>query len=146
MSIDNLMAAILAMRSQVDFIWQFFVTVHIALFALLLIYDDAVEALNVVARAFAIVGVAVFDWVNGHALRQSYLLLDAFHEQLRLQYGQVDKYVPALYERFVLASFIDRPSLIYLTHSMAFTVVVMAIVWRGFISHSPGAERRQPRD
>ena len=146
MTIDHLIGAIMAMRSQVDFIWQFFVTVHIALFALLLIYDEAVEALNAVARAFAIVGVAVFDWVNGHALRQSYLLLDAFHEQFRSQFGQVDKYVPALYERFVLASYIDRPTLIYLTHSMAFTVVVMAILWRGFISHSPGAPRRRRPD
>lgn len=146
MTIDTLISTIMAIRSQVDFIWQFFVTVHIALFALLLIYDDAVDALKAVARAFAIVGVAVFDAVNGLALRQSYLLLDSFHEQLRSQFGQVDKYVPSLYERFVLASFVERPTLIYLTHSMAFTIVVLAILWRGFISHSANAPRRPVRD
>ena len=32
------------LRGQVDFLWQFFVTVHLALFALLfIIYDHAVE-------------------------------------------------------------------------------------------------------
>ena len=63
----SLFDAILALRSQVDFLWQFFVTVHIAIFALLFIYDEAVESLNIIARAFALAGVALFEWINGKA-------------------------------------------------------------------------------
>lgn len=41
---STLVAALMDMRGQVDFLWQFFVTVHLALFALLfIIYDHAVE-------------------------------------------------------------------------------------------------------
>jgi len=54
----TLIEAILGFRAQIDFLWQFFVTVHIAIFALLFIYDEAVESLNIIARIFAIAGVA----------------------------------------------------------------------------------------
>jgi hypothetical protein len=49
-----LIEAILTIRTQVDFLWQFFVTAHIAIFALLFIYDQAVDSLNAIARAFAL--------------------------------------------------------------------------------------------
>ena len=64
----TLIEAILGFRAQIDFLWQFFVTVHIAIFALLFIYDEAVESLNIIARIFAIAGVALFEWINGKAL------------------------------------------------------------------------------
>ena len=51
-----LVDGIIATRAQIDFLWQFFITVHIAIFALLLIYDDAVENLNFIARALALGG------------------------------------------------------------------------------------------
>ncbi len=65
---STLVEAIMAVRGQVDFLWQFFVTVHIALFALLFIYDHAVEGLNAIAKFFAVLGVAAFEWINGNAL------------------------------------------------------------------------------
>ena len=40
----TLIEAILGFRAQIDFLWQFFVTVHIAIFALLFIYDEASRA------------------------------------------------------------------------------------------------------
>ena len=43
---STLVEAIMSVRSQVDFLWQFFVTVHIAIFALLFIYDHAVDSLK----------------------------------------------------------------------------------------------------
>ncbi len=83
----TLIEAILSLRSQVDFLWQFFVTAHIAIFALLFIYDEAVESLNVIARAFALAGVALFEWINGKALANTYMLLDATLDQYRALYG-----------------------------------------------------------
>ncbi|MFN3626209.1 MAG: hypothetical protein ACK4TP_19440, partial [Hyphomicrobium sp.] len=64
----TLIEAILSIRSQIDFLWQFFVTAHIAIFALLFIYDEAVESLNVIARFLALAGIALFEWINGKAL------------------------------------------------------------------------------
>ena len=55
-------------RSQIDFLWQFFVSVHIAIFALLFLYDHAVESLSTVAKALAGAGIAAFEWINGNAL------------------------------------------------------------------------------
>ena len=65
----TLIEAILGFRAQIDFLWQFFVTVHIAIFALLFIYDEAVESLNIIARIFAIAGVALFEWISGSTAR-----------------------------------------------------------------------------
>ena len=85
---DALIEAIMAVHGQIDFLWQFFVTVHIAIFALLLLYDHAVESLNVIGRGFAVAGIAAFEWINGNALAGAYALLDSMHEQYRANYGR----------------------------------------------------------
>ncbi len=128
-----LVDGIIATRAQIDFLWQFFITVHIAIFALLLIYDDAVENLNVIARALALGGIGVFEWINGNALTNTYLLLDAFLEQYRALYGQVDRFEPAFFQHFVQMSFADRPGTVLVTHTTAFVVILLALVSRDFI-------------
>ena len=130
---STLVEAIMAVRGQIDFLWQFFVTVHIALFALLFIYDHAVENLNAIAKFFAVLGVAAFEWINGNALAHTYLLLDAMQDQFRWNYGQADRFHPAFYEQFVLASYATRPATVLLTHSSALLVVLLAFASRRFI-------------
>jgi len=130
---STLIEAIMAVRGQIDFLWQFFVTVHIALFALLFIYDHAVENLNAIAKFFAVLGVAAFEWINGNALAHTYLLLDAMQDQFRWNYGQADRFHPAFYEQFVLASYATRPATVLLTHSSALLVVLLAFASRRFI-------------
>jgi hypothetical protein len=129
----TLVEAIMAVRGQIDFLWQFFVTVHIALFALLFIYDHAVENLNAIAKFFAVLGVAAFEWINGNALAHTYLLLDAMQDQFRWNYGQADRFHPAFYEQFVLASYATRPVTVLITHSSALLVVLLAFASRRFI-------------
>ncbi|MET0407323.1 MAG: hypothetical protein ABW006_03035 [Hyphomicrobium sp.] len=141
---STLVEAMMSVRSQIDFLWQFFVSVHIALFALLLIYDHAVEGLNFVAKFFAIVGVAAFEWINGNALVSSYGLLDAMQEQFRWSFGQADRFHPLFYERFVLASYADRPEMVLVTHSSALFVVFLAFVSRRFIQSR--TKDRRPHD
>lgn len=130
---STLVEAIMSVRGQVDFLWQFFVTVHIAIFALLFIYDHAVESLNTAAKFFAVLGVAAFEWINGNALAHAYLLLDAMQEQFRWNYGQADRFHPAFYEQFVLASYASRPAMVLMTHSAALVVVLLAFLSRRFI-------------
>jgi hypothetical protein len=141
---STLVEAIMDARGQVDFLWQFFVTVHIALFALLFIYDQAVESLNAAAKFFAVVGVAAFEWINGSALTHAYLLLDAMQDQFRWNYGQADRFHPAFYEQFVLASYATRPSMVMMTHSCALIVVLLAFASRRFIQNR-GLTRDLPR-
>ncbi len=136
-----LVDGIIATRAQIDFLWQFFITVHIAIFALLLIYDEAVENLNVIARALALGGIGVFEWINGNALTNTYLLLDAFLEQYRALYGQVDRFEPAFFQHFVQMSFADRPGTVLVTHTTAFVVILLALVFRDFIQ---SRKRRHP--
>jgi hypothetical protein len=126
---------ILHTRSQVDFLWQFFVTVHIAIFALLFIYDDAVENLNFLARALAIAGIAIFDWINGNALKNSYLLLDAAQDQYKAWYGAIASrdFHPEFFQYFVEATFADRPGMVNITHGLAFVVVILALLTSRFI-------------
>lgn len=125
---------ILHTRAQIDFLWQFFVTVHIAIFALLFIYDEAVENLNFLARALAIAGIAIFDWINGNALKNSYLLLDAAQNQYQSYYGLLAKrFEPDFYQYFVLADFSDRPGMVNITHGLAFVVVILALLSSRFI-------------
>ena len=140
-----LVDGIIATRAQIDFLWQFFITVHIAIFALLLIYDDAVENLNFIARALALGGIGVFEWINGNALTNTYLLLDAFLEQYRALYGQVDRFEPAFFQHFVQMSFADRPGTVLVTHTTAFVVILLALVSRDFIQQSR-KRRRPPTD
>jgi hypothetical protein len=140
----TLIEAILALRSQIDFLWQFFVTVHIAIFALLFIYDEAVESLNIIARFFALGGVILFEWINGKALANTYILLDATLDQYRHLYGQAERFQPAFLQYFVGQDFSDRPGTVLVTHSMAFVVILLALVSREFIQtkkkHQPGLE------
>lgn len=130
---EALMAAIMDARSQIDFLWQFFVSVHIAVFALLLIYDQALEGLNWATRAFAAAGIAAFEWINGNALSATYQLLDSMLEQYRMSFGQADRFHSTFYERFVLASYKTRPGMVIMTHSAALGVVLLAFASRKFI-------------
>lgn len=130
----TLVEAIMDTRAQIDFLWQFFVTLHIAIFALLFIYDEVVESLNIIARVLAVAGVALFDYINGRALQNTYHLLDAMLEQYRMFFGQdQDRFHPAFLREFVQASFEGRADMIYITHGMALFVVLLAMVSRSFI-------------
>jgi len=129
----TLIEAILGFRAQIDFLWQFFVTVHIAIFALLFIYDEAVESLNFIARAFAFAGVALFEWINGKALANTYILLDATLDQYRALYGQAERFQPAFFQHFVGQSYADRPMTVLMTHGMALIVVILALLSREFV-------------
>lgn len=137
----TLIEAILSIRSQVDFLWQFFVTAHIAIFALLFIYDEAVESLNIIARFLALAGIALFEWINGKALANTYMLLDATLDQYRALYGEVSRFQPGFYQHFVEQSFADRPAMVLVTHSMAFVVILLALLSREFIQSRKGRQR-----
>ena len=129
----SLVEAIMNARGQIDFLWQFFVSVHIAIFALLFIYDHAVEGLNWAGKIFSVAGIAAFEWINGNALANAYFMLDSMHEQYRWAFGQVQRFHPAFYENFVLANFSTRPEMVVFTHSTALAVVLLAFVSRRFI-------------
>jgi hypothetical protein len=128
-----LIEAIIDTRTQIDFIWQVFITVHIALFALLFIYSSAIDTWNALARIFALAGAGLFDWINGTALAKTYLLLDAMQDQYRALYGQAERFQPKFYEHFVLAQYADRPDMVLITHGMAFFVVFTVLVARQLI-------------
>lgn len=128
-----LVEAIIDTRTQIDFIWQVFITVHIALFALLFIYSEAVDRWNATARLFALVGVAAFEYINGTALVKAYLLLDAMHDQYRTSFGQVERFQPKLYEQFVLAQYSDRPDMVMITHGSSLAVVFIVLIARHLI-------------
>ncbi|MGD9784140.1 MAG: hypothetical protein AB7E80_09605 [Hyphomicrobiaceae bacterium] len=126
----TLVEAIMHTRSQIDFLWQVFLSAHIAVFALLFLYSGAVESMRALTRIFAVAGIALFDWINGKALVSTYLLLDAMQDQYRVAYGQVERFQPKFYEHFVLAQYGDRPDMVLVTHGLAFSVVVIALLAR----------------
>ena len=132
-----LMTAMLETRQQIDFLWQFFVSVQIAVFALFLVYDEAVENLSLIARFLAFAGIALFDWINGNALAGAYRFLDATLDQYRFLYGQAERFRPAFHEHVVLASYADRPDLVKITHGTALLVVFLALVSQSFIVSRP---------
>lgn len=138
---DALISAVMDTRQQIDFLWQFFVSVHIAIFALLLLYDHAVEGLNTVAKVFAVLGIAAFEWINGNALSGAYVMLDSILEQYRQNYGQADRFHYAFYENFVLANYYSRPAMVIVTHSSALAVVLVAFASRRFIQSKRVAPR-----
>lgn len=134
-----LIEAIIDTRQQVDFLWQFFVTVQIAIFALLFVYDRAVESMNIVAKLMAVAGIALFNWINGQALANTYQLLDAMIHQYAVWYGKPSRFEPGFLEHFVQVSYADRPQLVLVTHSMAFVVVLLALASRKFIQAKSAA-------
>jgi hypothetical protein len=136
----TLVEAIMDARAQIDFLWQFFVTVHIALFALVFIYGHAVERLNWPARLLSLFGISGFEWINGNALSNAYLMLDAMHEQYRWSFGQVERFNSAFYEQFVLADYGDRPSMVILTHSAALVFVILAFLSQRFLQNRQSNE------
>jgi len=141
---SSLIEAIMSISGRVDFLYQFFVTVQIAIFALLFIYDEAVESMSFVARCMAVVGVALFDFMNGLGIVKAYVLLDATHDQYRHLYGKADRFVPEFFERFVQASYADAPIWVYATHGLAFVIVMLAILSRNFIRSRKPAKLETP--
>lgn len=132
-----LVKAIVSTRQQIDFLWQFFVSVEITIFALLFIYDSVVENMNFVTKAMAAAGVALFCWINGHAISNAYLLLDAIINQYAVSYGKPSRFDPGFLEHFVKVNYADRPQLVLVTHSLSLAIVVLALFWRRFIQAKP---------
>jgi hypothetical protein len=138
---QTMIDAIMHMRSQIDFLWQFFVTVQLALFALIFIYDEAVDSLNWFARVLALCGLAIFSYINGSALRNAYDLLAALHAQYKLDYGQPGRFTDVLQRTLVNADFTGRENMIMVTHGLAFSVVMLALIMPSFVQH----RQRLPR-
>ena len=111
----TLIEAILGFRSQIDFLWQFFVTVHIAIFALLFIYDEVVESLNIIARNAGRSAV-----INGKAVANTYMLLDA---------PPSTSIAPSTARRTASGPAFSNTS----CHSMAFIVIILAFLSREFV-------------
>jgi len=120
-------------RCQVGFLRQFSVILSIAPFTPLLISHHAVEGperdRDVLRRA----GVAAFEWINGEALQNAYLLLDVMQEQYRWSFGQTDRFPLAIYEHFVLASCATRTTMALVTHASSLAVILLAFLSRPFI-------------
>lgn len=127
--------AIIDTRQQVDFLWQFFVSVQIAVFALLFIYDTVVDSMSVMAKVMAVAGVALFSWINGNALINTYVLLDSMIHQYAIWYSKPGRLEPSFLEYFVNVRFADRPRIVMVTHSLAFVVVLLAMTSRRFIQN-----------
>lgn len=132
---QTMMDAIMHVRGQIDFLWQFFVTVQLALFALIFIYDEAVDSLNGLARTLALFGLGLFSYINGNALRSAYELINALHQQYRQDYGQPGRFLPALQHAFVDIDYGARDQMVTITHGLAFTVVALALLFPAFIQH-----------
>ena len=145
MTEDTLVSAIMTAQGQIDFLWQFFVSVHIAIFALLFIYDHVIDNLNWVARGFAVAGIAAFEYINGNALAHTYMVLDAMLDQYRWSFGQAERFHPAFYEQFVLASYKTRPGIVLMTHSTALAVVFLAFISKRFIQSHGATKSQAPR-
>ena len=77
--------------------------------------------------------MALFEWINGKALANTYLLLDATLDQYRALYGQADRFQPDFFRHFVSMSFADRPATVLVTHSMAFVVIILAFLSRELV-------------
>ncbi len=60
-------------------------------------------------------------------------------DQYRSVFGQVERFRPAFYQRFVMETYGDRPEMVMVTHGLAFVVVLLALTSRRFIQ----TERRQ---
>ncbi|MFN3869566.1 MAG: hypothetical protein ACK4MF_10930 [Hyphomicrobiaceae bacterium] len=131
-----LIEAIMMTRTQIDFLWQVFITVHIAVFAMLFIYGKSVDGLKVSVRIFAAFGMSMFVYINGKALTGAYLLLDAMQDQYRASFGQPDRFQAKFYEHFVLAEYGDRPNMVLIVHGTALFVVVVALLARKLIQNA----------
>lgn len=132
---QTLIDLIMHARGQIDFLWQFFVTVQLAVFALIFIYDEAVDSLNALARTLAMVGLGLFSYINGNALRSSYELLNAVHGQYRHDYGQADRFIASMQHAFLNVDYVNRDQMIMMTHGLAFAVVAMALLFPTFVQH-----------
>ncbi len=139
-----LIEAIMHTRAQVDFLWQFFVTVLIAIFALFFVYDDKVALFGYPARVAAILGISAFAYINGKALINTYGLLDAFLVQYRADYGSQGRFEDAFFQRFVLLDHDGRPNMVWFTHSFFMIVVIVSLLARELLHLDATPRERKP--
>ncbi len=103
-------------------------------FALLFIYDKAVNSINLLGWLLAISDFGVFGCINGNALQNTYKVLHVMHTQYRTSLGLPEWFVPEFYEMFVQINVADRPIIVSITRSIAVAVVAIAFLWRCFIA------------
>ncbi len=123
---------------KIDFLWNFFVGVHLAVLGGLIVMTNKVQLFE---KLLAAIGYCAFNWVNYNALVDSYgyhlVLLDEVH-RIGLSQHDVGRLVIDYLNDFNLRA---RIGFLHFSHLAAGAVVVTAIAFANrFVASSRSAQ------
>ncbi len=122
----TLVSSIISIGNEIDVLWNMFAAIHIPFIAFIVIYRDRLLGMSEIFVGYiAYVG---FVWINGRALTNTYLLLDAFHSQYKVSFGAKERFIDDLYNTFVLTSYADRTNVVLTTHTGAVIIVFLSMI------------------
>lgn len=124
----TLISTFIAIGDQIDSLWQFFVSVHLAIIASLY----GIERLNNLRTIETILfgfGYIIFSLINMRAKQQAYGLLINIENEINSSSSGLSIY-PFLSEYFSNSSYDDRLLILWIVHAFAGISIVIILLFR----------------
>jgi len=131
MSAEAVLEAMVQTGIKIDNLWSMYIVVHLGLFWFFFLVH---RPLLFVERALALFAYGAFAFVNGNALLASYLMLEAMRRDFVTAYSAALADLPTMEASIAGASFANRGDLILITHSGAFVIVALMLIFRNSIT------------
>lgn len=133
LSLAETMELSLALGDKIDVLWNVFITVHFGIFTLYYFISRAEFELFLLEKLVCSISYTVFLFLNGNALRVSYMLLEGIDRHIVkiLQTYKADHF--AFKQIYIDLDFTTRPTLILITHFSLFVSINFAIYLSRYI-------------
>jgi hypothetical protein len=127
MTLEIMFESLMTQGTKIDNLWSMYIVVQLGVFWFFFLLH---RPLLIVERLIALLAYTLFTFINGSALVNSYLFLEALRADTVNTFRAQLENAPFVYQALVMSDFSDRPNLIFMTHGGALVFVVLILLFR----------------
>ena len=128
MNQEALATLIASSSDRLFYLWQFFAISMAALLQFVSVYDEAIESLNIIARAIMGIVVGAYLWASATLLWHTYYEIDGLHAQFEKTLPPGVALSKSFRQSFVSPYNADVDYLIYGSHGAALLLLLLILI------------------
>lgn len=127
MEFETIFEALMQQGAKVDNLWSMYIVVQLGVFWFFFLLHRPLLAIE---RMIALLAYTLFSFINGSALVNSYLFLEALRVDVVNNFQNELARAPLTLQTLAQTEFASRPNLIFMTHVGAWVVVMLILLYR----------------
>lgn len=124
---EHVITIIIAFSDKIDTVWSIFISVHLGILALMIIYNQEFQLMRAYQRFITLIAYYGFMAFNYSGIVGAYTGLDIFHSQLKTIYDTREERLfsvnTQVYDFFINATFASRLSHLSIVYGFAVLAV-----------------------